>query len=92
MSTEALLKLLIGIASAGTTVAVAVLAFVWRASRGWALLGAAVDRLAERVKELGQRFDVLDGRMDSHEGWRREHQATSNAQAETLDRLERASR
>jgi uncharacterized protein (DUF3084 family) len=88
MSTEALLKLLIGIVT-GTLIpaASAVVLLVWKASRDWTTAGAHIENLAREVKQLVERIDVMNGQLDSVRLWRERHQATSDAQIERLDQI-----
>lgn len=90
MTTEALLKLLIGIVT-GTLVpaAGAVVVLVWKASRDWTRVGLHVDALVVQVRELVTRVDMMAGQLDSIRIWRASHQATSDAQIERLNQLEK---
>lgn len=86
MSTEALLKLLIAVAVPGI---VGVLGLTWKASRDWTRVGLHVDELIRQVRDLVGRIDTMAGQLDSVRLWRREHQATSDAQLERLEHVER---
>jgi uncharacterized protein (DUF3084 family) len=89
MSTEALLKLLVGIVT-GTLVpaASAVVLLVWKASRDWTKAGAHIENLADRIKQLVERIDEMAGQLDSIRLWRQSHQATSDSQERRLAQLE----
>ena len=86
MSTEALLKLLIGVAIPSL---LTVLGLTWKASRDWTRAGVQIEALTTRVKELVERIDVMAGQLDSIRIWRTDHQARSDAQAERLERVEK---
>jgi outer membrane murein-binding lipoprotein Lpp len=84
MTTDQLLKLLIGISGGAASILGTLLVLVWRLSGKW----ASIDELARQVKALVERIDAMADQLDSVRGWRREHQATSDAQEKRLERIE----
>jgi preprotein translocase subunit Sec63 len=89
MSADLLLKLLLGVAIPGVLGAIAM---AWRASRDWTRVGVHVDALVNQVRQLVERIDVMSGQLDSVRIWRAAHQATSDAESDRIDAIERAGR
>ena len=85
MTTDLLLKLLIGVAIPGVLGAIGM---TWKASRDWTRVGIHVDALVNQVRQLVERIDVMNGQLDSIRLWRERHQATADAAIDRLDKLE----
>ncbi len=89
MTTDLLLKILLGVAIPGVLGAIAM---TWKASRDWTQASLTMQELTRQVAKLCDRVDTMNGQLDSIRLWRERHQATSDAQVERLDVLERAAR